>query len=464
MKKLSLLPEDFSHYFSNFSIIINLFFQTSIILVLALAFFLTPARAKAESLFSLRGAEQEEAFALDPLRNTVSAATYLPRQLLNGTLYGAGHAAAKLSDKDFIRKVKDILYLYDEKILWYPIIHYASGFRPAYGIGLRFADEGWKISSKNMIHDSNYSSFSLKPSYQWETPVGPWTNSVLAVIEKKDDQRFYGIGSDPRDDSRNTFVGSEDYGVYTETRKKIQWESSLYNQAQSLGITYLGFYQRRSFEDHGRGNRDVREMFDHSRIPGFDQPARYLYNELAAEWDTRNQQKIISPGFRSEIYSGIAAGIGGNTPNLYRAGFDAAGFIPVLKDDRVFIPRVVGDLVKNLQDAPIPFSEYPRHHTFRGASRREIIRSENISLVPSLEYRWPLSHMFAGHIFVDTLFVGPRAGKIRWNDGIWAAGVGMDFHLFKNELVRTELALGSEGFQAMITFGVPLKSNHRKDW
>jgi hypothetical protein len=429
------------------------------------AFTLHPIlHAAYEEEISLRGAEREETRFLDPFAATGSALTYLPRKILDGSLYLTGHTAAKLSDKDFIEKVKDILYIYERKLLWYPVVEYASGFRPAYGAGLLYKDEGLRISAKAMAHDSNYWSYSVKPSYLTYTPLGEWRNSVLAVVEKKNDRRFYGIGADPRNDHRSAFVGQNDYGVYTETRKKIQWESSLYKPDRSLGLTYLGYYQRRSFDDHGYGINDVREVFNHSLIPGFDAPVKQLYNELALEIDTRDQKKILAPGFRSELYSGISAGFGKHDANLFRTGFDVAGFIPVVKEDRLFVPRVTADLVENINDKPIPFSEYPRHHTFRGVSSREIIRSERVSIVPSIEYQWPLSHMFSGHVFLDSLFVGPRAEGIRWHEGLWATGFGVDFHLFKNELARAEMAFGSEGFQAMITIGAPLKTNHRKDW
>ncbi len=434
-------------------------------LVVLLSFF-SPITAHAfyEKETSLRGMDREEARFDDPLRDSLSALGYVPRQLLNGVFFGAAHTADVLSDKDFIRKVKDILYFNDKKGLWYPMVSYASGFRPAYGGGLRYKGESWKASAKALMHDSDYGSYSFKPTVHKSLGTMQWKNSVQTVFEKKDDRRFYGLGADPHNDDRNRFVGSHDYGVYTESRRKIQWESALHSSEESWGVTYLGYYQRRSFEDHGSGNNDVREVFDHSAIPGFDAPVKQLYNELALEMDTRKQKAMLHPGFRSEIYSGISAGFGKHDANLLRTGFDAAGFIPTVKEDRLIVPRLVADVVENINDKPIPFSEYPRQQPFRGVSNREIGRSERVSLVPSFEYQWPLSHMLAGHLFCDLLFVGPRPGSIRWHEGLWAAGAGVDLHILNHELGKVELAWGSEGFQASLTIGVPLKNNHRKDW
>lgn len=433
-------------------------------LILFIASSSVQAQAAYEKEVSLRGLEKAESRFLDPLGTAVSGVTYIPRKAVDGSLYLTGRMAAELSDPDFIRRVKDILYFYDEKFMWYPIVDYASGFRAAYGAGLNFKHKSWRVNSRAVLHDSNYYSYSSKIKYSRNLGSLDWDTALLAVAEKKDDRRFYGIGADPRRDSRNTFVGENDYGIYTENRKKLQWESSLYNADHSLGISYLGYYQRRQFDDHGSGANDVREVFDHSRIPGFDAPVRQIYNELALDLDTRNQKKILSPGFKSEVYSGISAGLGKHNANLLRTGFDAAGFIPVIRENRLLIPRLSADLVENLNEVEIPFSEYSRQLNFRGTSGREIIRSERISMVPSIEYQFPLSHIFSANIFYDTLFVGPRVGSIRWNEGLWAAGAGLNFHYLKHELARIELAGGSEGFQVRITVGAPLKTNHRKDW
>lgn len=422
------------------------------------------ASAAYENETSLRGIVAEDSDFLTPVTTALSVITYVPLKIIDGSLYAGGHTAAYLSDEDFIRKVKDILYLYEDRLLWFPMVSYASGFRPAYGGGLYYKGDSWTALGRAEIHDSNYWSYSLKSTYVRPVRWGEWKNTLMAVTEQKDDRRFYGLGADPRDDHRNTFIGEHDYGVYTETRKKLQWSSSVYTPPKTFGVTYLGYLQRRSFEDHGHDNNDVREVFDHTRIPGFDAPVKQLYNELSAVWDTRDEKHMLSPGFRSEIYSGLSAGLGKHNANLFRTGFDAAGFIPTIKEDRLIVPRLVTDMVENINDDPIPFSEYPRHQTFRGTSSREIIRSERVSLVPSLEYQWPISHALAGHLFYDMLFVGPDAGSIRWHEGLWAAGIGVDFHYFSRELGRAELAFGSEGFQASITFGSPLRTNHRKDW
>jgi hypothetical protein len=433
-----------------------------LLLTLAFSSFFYAEAAKSD--LNIRGAEQEELRLLDPMRSALAGLLYLPRKIADLAFYGAGKTAETLSDKDFIEKVKDVLYLYERKLLWYPILGYASGFRTNYGAGLFYKDGGFRSHFRAAAHDSDYWSLSLKNSYNYDLGWATWKTSLLGVLENKNDRRFYGLGAHPKSDPRNTFIANHDYGTYTEDRRKIQWTTGLENPGGNYSFQYLGFLQRRDFKSHGHGSNDLEDILDVSRIPGFQKPVSQIYNELSFTWDTRKNQKRLSPGFRAEVYGGFANGLSSNESDLFRTGFDAAGFIPIVKPDRVIVPRLVFDAVENLDNTPIPFSEYPRHHTFRGLSTREIIRSERVSMVPSLEYQWPLSHMLSGHIFFDTLIVGSRVSEFSWHHGLWAAGAGIDLHYLEHELGRMEVAGGSEGIYFSVSIGKPLRSNHRADW
>ncbi|MBN1688599.1 MAG: hypothetical protein JW893_05825 [Candidatus Omnitrophica bacterium] len=417
---------------------------------------------------NLRNTGQEEAYPSDGPKVVLAHALLAPRQVLNGTLWGIGKVSATLSDPDFIERVEDILYLYERDLAWFPIGLYASGYRPVYGGGLYYKHEGINALFRGMMHDSNYWSLDFKTSYRGHWDKLDWKISFMGVLENHDDKKFYGIGSDPVNDSRNQFISltEQDYGVLSQNRRKLQWSGSLLHPDENWQITYLGFVQRRSFKDEGSGENNLRDVFNLSRIPGFttDAPVKHLYNELSFIWDTRQNKKIIGPGWRSEIYAGISNGLDHHESDLFRTGFDLTAFVPTIREDRILSPRVVFDMVEELDRTPIPFTEYPRQNTFRGISSREWIRNDAVSVVPSIEYQWPISHMFSGHLFFDFLAVGPSLGKIAWEDGLWATGVGLNLHCQEKELGKIEFAGGSEGLEMRITVGKPLRTNHRKDW
>ncbi len=444
----------------------KLFLNTlNFVLVFSIIFSGSPSLFAEATTPNVRGIEQEETKTLDTTLAALSAGLYLPRKLVDGTFFGAAKTAKVVSDPDFIRKVEDILYIYKRDLAWFPTFSWQSGYRPNYGAGIYYSKNGVKSLTRFSLNDSDYYSFSTKASYTQYFGRVKWKTSVAGLYEKRDDRRFYGIGSSPMADTRNVFLSPEDFGVFTEERRKLEWSSSIY-PAEKWGFTYLGYYQRRGLLASGKGDNDLRDRFRVSAIQGFNNaPITQIYNELSFKVDTRDNDKMISRGFRSEVYSGISVGLENNDSDFVRFGADVAAFIPVIKENRVLVPRIVFNGVNEFDDRnPIPFTEFPRNRTFRGVSDKDLIRSDKLAFVPSLEYQWPLSHVLSGHIFIDTLIVGPTISDLGWDDGLWAAGVGVDFHYREREFGRAQFAVGSEGFQFTFTIGTPLRSNSRSDW
>ena len=112
-----------------------------------------------------RGVVSEESYAFDGLRRTADAGLYVPRQILNGSLYAVGKTAAALSDPDFIERVEDILWIYERDLAWFPVVDYASHARFVYGGGIYYHRENVKFLSIASGYDSNYWSFDSKISY-----------------------------------------------------------------------------------------------------------------------------------------------------------------------------------------------------------------------------------------------------------------------------------------------------------
>lgn len=437
--------------------------RKNLYLFISLLLFSCLSSAYAGSGPNLRGLEKEEKRGLDPARNTASAVLYVPKQLLNGMLYGTAETADYTTDPEFIRKVKDILYLYKRKLAWFPVLDYASGFRPSYGAGLYYKEKNFRSIFLGSLHDANHWELRARSSYIHNLDNFSWKTSLGGVLERKDDNRFYGIGADPKNDPRNRFLADADYGVFTAEKRRIEWKTRFSNTDNRWKFGYMGYYQRQDFEEQGRGNKDMRDIMDLTLVPGFqtNAPVTQIYDELFLILDTRNKKKIIAPGFHGEIFSGIANGLGNNESDFIRAGMDAAVFIPTIREDRVIIPRVVTNIIEEVDHQPIPFSEYTRHSSFRGISSREWVANDNASIVPSLEYQWPLSHFLSGHLFADYLATGKNLGKLEWDNGLWAAGFGVDFHYFDREFCRLQFAGGSQGFQVTVTIGNPLQKNAR---
>lgn len=430
-------------------------------------FFLSPDLLLADEVSSLtntRGVLREESYSSDVPRSLLSAGLYLPKQALNVGIYGVGKVVKTVSDEEFIETVKDILYLYERDLLWFPVVDYASGFRPEYGAGLYYTNGKLKSLARFSVHDSDYWDYFLKTSYKISLDRVFVESYVLGRLEKKDDLRYHGIGGDPEDDPRNRFISltDQDYGVFTQERKKIEWGTSVYAPSKLWQLKYMGFYERRNFENSGVGHNDLEDVFDLTSIPGFTEgPLAQIYNEISFAMDTRNNKKLISPGLRAEGYYGLSAGLRNNDADVWKTGVDLMGFIPVYKENRVLVPRIMLDYVGDLGNSYVPFTEFTRHKTFRGTSDRDWVRSDRASAMYSLEYQWPLTHNLAGHLFVDYVAVGRNFGSLDWDDGIWAAGAGFDLRVYSREIGRLQFSGGSEGFQFKFTVGKPFAKNTR---
>ncbi len=113
---------------------------------------------------------------------------------------------------------------------------------------------------------------------------------------------------------------------------------------------------------------------------------------------------------------------------------------------------------------PISFADYPRQPTFRGVSSKTLLRTDEISLVPSVEYQWPITFNIGGHLFIDYLIVADSFNKITFSNSPYAYGIGFDLQVSNREVARFSVASGSEGLRIDFSLGFTLHTNDRTKW
>ncbi len=415
---------------------------------------------------SLRGVERRESSTLDTWRRVGNALLIPPRYAANGLLYYAGYGVSVVSDPNMIDRVEEMIYLYERKIGWYPMIEVISGYRARYGLHIFYSGDpvGVKISGKYANNEKW--GVDLRSSFSLGLGGTVWKATFTIARENDDDRDFYGIGSRPRSDPRSHFLpdGDEQHALYAQRKDKIQLVLGL--RPHPVWETFLtSFYRERTTSLPTRNDQLFSDVYDVSSLPGFDSMTRQWYNEIAARYDTRNRRGHVTSGVRIEGYVGISAGIADDQSLYLRSGTDMAVFLPTIRPNRVLVPRVVLNSIENLKsDREIAFTDYPRHPVFRGTGSLVMLRSDMVSLVPSLEYTWPLSYSFAASIFSDMLMVAPALGKLTLDGFEWAGGVGINIHSDSEEVGRLQVSYGSTGFRLKIIFGAPIHSNDRSDW
>lgn len=403
----------------------------------------------------VRGLEQAEEKGFNPFRPVGRFLYFLPKQISYGIRYASGYGAGLINDPKFIETIEDFFFSDDKSFGWYPIANFTSGLRPRIGANIFYKYNKFRILVRGKIADEEKYQSELRLSYRLKSGNNIWRFTLSGISEYDDDQLFYGIGADPRTDERSFFLPEPafDYGIYFQNQQKLQLvigNRPAPNWEYYLTSTFLW----RKIHDSHEVDQSIAESFNLAQLPGLNCISRIFYNELAFRFDTSEENKFLSSGIKIEAYAGISRDFCNSNGTLLKTGIDALGNIPLIQDNRILVPRIVMNRIRNLSSGtPIPFVDYPRHPEYRGITERKLLRTDLLSLVPSVEYMWPLSFNLGGHLFFDQLLVAPRFNKLSLKNAPWALGIGIDFHSIDGELAKFITAYGSEGFHFSFNAG-----------
>ena len=386
--------------------------------------------------------------ALWPLRTSAS-----------GVLWGLGKVGATAGNPETIRMVKQFLYFYQKKAGWHPVVTYTSGYRPLAGATLFYKDDRFRSSVTGIYGGRDLYSGKLK--LRLPGTVYGYHNAISfkGLFRQDDNIRFYGMGPTPnKPGGRNVrrADATSEYGVFTLKTGRLQvgfWQKTAGRLRFQSDIGLC----RREFKNGGHGDPSLDDVFDINRPTyGFSNEAIQLVNShLKAEYISSNPKNIHASGIQLSSYIGSSHGISSTRASFVNYGGLIAAHLPPIAKTRRFVLGFSADGIHNLHDTRnIPFTEYPKHHFFRGASHRKIIRTDNALVEYFLEYQWFVNHLMQGQLFVNGLSVGKDAGDIQWNKGLWAVGGGLVFHHQAVPLGTLFFAGGSEGFRFKLEFGI----------
>jgi hypothetical protein len=420
----------------------------------------------ANSYQAVRGLEQEpsEGGAGPAVAN---ALLFVPRKILDGLLYSMAYGSYVSTESGWPARVSELLTFYHERFGIHPIVSLSSGSQTEFGAELayRVPTFGASISGRY----GNDENWGTKVDVVSEFAAGsvPFKLSLSGFLNNRDDFEFFGFGPDPLDDPRSPFQpdAQSDHGVYAQRLPRVSMVLAARVRPR-LQLSWTSFYQERRVSDPGGAEGEqLDETFDVSALPGADRKGRQVYSEGSLRFDTRESDRKITSGFRVDAYAGYSFGVEEDESRFRRLGIDVAPYIAILQDDRIIVPRVVLDTVDDLnEDFPISFADYPRQPTFRGAPRTRLLRTDEVSAVPSLEYRWPLSNVLNGNLFLDYLLVANSVSDLSFADAPYAWGAGFVIQGARSELGRFAISSGSEGLRFMIELGSGAYISDRTRW
>jgi hypothetical protein len=258
-------------------------------------------------------------------------------------------------------------------------------------------------------------------SVSWQKPVGgPRMLKVgLELLDLSDTKhKFYGIGARPQTDPRSAFLPgtTAEYGLYQHKTFRVgsvvglrlDPHSELFFSTQYIRQTALV-----PEADEEEPNA-FDQVFDLAQLPGAESPSEQVWSEVAYNYDSRRHRAQLEPGYGVSGYAGASFGVDGDHSRSLRLGGEVVAYVPVVRRNRLIVPRLILDTMTNLaDDVPFTFMDYPRQLPFRNVNTAvTLLRQDQVMLNASVEYQWPLTKSFSAALFTQGVFVGRSLGTL----------------------------------------------------
>lgn len=430
-------------------------------------------RTGTQEYMRLRGLERAPRRGSATLRTIGNVVLFLPRTVVDGLLFSTGFGARLVDDSKFIDRLADFVYVYERRVGWYPVVLVGSGDGAAAGATVFYRARPTGASLGGYFGGADFWQAKINVSHGFQTGDAAWRLTVTGIANDRPDYEFNGFGANPLTDPRNALNPgvTSTRGLYGQRMIRGQIVLGV-RPAADWELFYTGMYSDRELAvPDNASSSNIDQRFDLGQLPGFapgggtEAQINQLYNEIAIRFDTRARRGQIHPGVRIEGYGGVSTGMAGDESRFARGGLDVALYVPVIRRNRLLVPRVIVDALENLDDnVPVPFTEYARHLSFRGTSPRTMLRADNIMVQPSIEYQWPLSFNVRGHLFLDYLLVARRFADLTFSGAPYAYGLGFDVHSSDSEVGRLSISNGSEGLRIFLSIGLSTFANDRTKW
>jgi hypothetical protein len=427
----------------------------------------TDSSSNNNNYFSIKGIERDEKRSDRFLRGSLNTVLFIPRVAFDIVLRSAGYSTALLDEKNIVKSFENFFYLYERKLGWYPLFNIVTGSPHGFGAAIFYKDNYFGAVFKGAYSNDYIWGLKGDISYTFFKSKYVWKLKLTGRVQNDDNYRFYGIGPNPKTDPRSYFLPGTDqlFGFFFQRRVNIDFNLGVRPSANWEVFLTLFFQKRNILEPRNETPSSIQNVFDVENLPGFRVNSKKIYGELSFVLDTREFLDIIEPGVRSEVYLGLARGTFNDDNRLLRTGVDFSAFIPLIRNNRLFVPRVVFNVTENFEDEPeISFVDYPRQPSFRGVSNRQLYRNDNYSLLTSLEYHWPLTLHVSGILFADHWMISPALPRMSVSNAPRAIGIGINMHTRHTEIGRALLSYGTEGVFAQFSFGFSTLYKDRTDW
>jgi len=362
-------------------------------------------------------------------REAGRAALFLPREITAGLFWPFVETADVVESHHVRNWLVALLTSDDGRVGVRPIVKYATGFLPTFGLRVfydRLPGEGSGVSA---------SFQTVGPSVligEIDAAAPRWTGLTFrGIANHRDDRYFAGVGALSNADLAAAGWSGARFGsdIFL---SEVRWTRWLPAHFQ---LSLHGDAQERNYRADGvRGGPSVASVFrasspmcqitiaplnscvDPAIMPGFEDGLRIIHEGATVVWDYRSHTRDGS-GAALAVDATFAEGVGSD-PSRH-VTFRAEPVAAIGGTDRQLILRGRAVLVEALSDAPIPFDELAMMSGSNGMRGYLDGRFRGESgLLTTAEYRWYVSHTIDATLFADLGTVAGRnfegLGSARW--------------------------------------------------
>ncbi|HKQ68712.1 MAG TPA: hypothetical protein VJT73_05200, partial [Polyangiaceae bacterium] len=380
------------------------------------------------------------------------------RLVVDFVFFATGIAGGLLENEQIVPRARDFFFTQGGELGVFPTLFLETGFNPNAGARLiaGVGPYGATVRAGYGGPDANVVEARMRYGFSLGFPA---VTSLEGYHDRRTGLGYWGLGQTPETDPRNLFRNGPAIGIYRERRERVIAGLGL-RPLTNFEVLLSSSLTQRYVQDPEDPNPTsaLTDVFYRPSIVGANRTERVLYSELALRYDSRATRTGVAPGLLIEGYGGISQGVIYESARFGRTGFQIAGFASFVRKSSILSPRLAVDALVPWNDVPIPFKEYTGQPTYRGFDNRRDL----VSAVASLDYRWHVMRFVAARLFFDVARVFPSLSELRFDHLRWAAGFGFDLHTSSTQVGRVAVAGSLEGFNLLLTLGVPVGFGDRQ--
>ncbi len=333
----------------------------------------------------------------------------------------------------------------DEGFKVRPAILYAGASDPALGVRL--------VSVLDPAHKTQWDaagSWSLRDTrkaqlgYRRGTPEDSWGVRTLANYNYRPFRTYYGIGNS---------TSEADKSIYLDEVGAVEVAARLGPAGRSLQL--LGGYDITSTRNGYNGSSpDLLDVFTLAEAPGMSDASQALSYGVGGDLALVADRVDPTSGVHGRFEVRKLNSQGGGDFNLWQVHLEARGYIPVASKRRVVALRALHQSIDPVRDdAAIPFYRLPEAAgttNFAAFSSRRFI--DRHLVLAHAEYRWLIMDRLWALGLAEVGEVASSASRLRVADVHESYGGGLRFAFREGAVARLQIATGTDGLRAALTF------------